>query len=324
MALVVESYSTATDNNANSLTVTKPTGTVSGDLLLLLANGESTGNPPTCTGFTETVSDSQSGAKGMNASALYKIAGGSEPASYTVNVGTGLCGGATMLRISGWTSDAPVFSSDTFTGTHDTGSITINSGSVASDLPSNSLVVAFIGHAGNNAVTVSNYTLTTGGSNPTWTEMQDTDYAISSGTTRQSIATAYANYNSTNDITQFSADLASTTSGDAETYVAMALVIVEPVGATGNHALHAVSPTFFGASGSAGSTGTHSLFEPTITLFATSATGQANSWTNTNRPALTQSELNTCLMDGDNRVMMSGDNKIYREESSRQWSNQTR
>lgn len=77
-----------------SFSINKPTGTTSGDLLVLIVGSDASGTPGwSCTGFTVLESDSRSAV-------LYKTAGGSEPASYTVS-GTYIEASAIMYRFSG-------------------------------------------------------------------------------------------------------------------------------------------------------------------------------------------------------------------------------
>ncbi len=245
MALVVESTSTATANDANSLTINKPTGTAEDDLLLLLANGNGL-TKPTSSGFTESASEVYNGAIDMTVGILYKIAGASEPSTYTVNVANGVCGGATMLRISGWaTTGDPVWGSENINGNHDTASATLSSGTIAIDRPSDNLVIILLGHIGDNAVTSSNYTITTSGSNPSWTEVQDATYTVSSGTYDMSIATAYANDTDNSDITGYSIDIASTTAGNGEDYAGICYVICQPQNVTPDLDHVAVTPAIF-------------------------------------------------------------------------------
>ncbi|MFL5886107.1 MAG: hypothetical protein ACJ77M_13640, partial [Thermoleophilaceae bacterium] len=70
---------------AGSLTVTKPAGTAAGDLLLLYVSTEGGTAIPIPAGWSTNYSTA---AYYGYAIAAYKIAGASEPASYTVNLGT--------------------------------------------------------------------------------------------------------------------------------------------------------------------------------------------------------------------------------------------
>ena len=275
MPLVVESTSTNAVSNSSSVTVNKPTGTVSGDLLLLLANGTEL-FPPTSTGFTQSVAQQTNNGgsvKDISVAILYKIAGSSEPASYDVNVtGTNAAGAATLLRISGWNVGDPIFASATFGGNHDTNSETLSTGTISLTRPSNSLLVHIIGHQGNNVVTASNYTRIAGSANPTWTEVQDETYDVSAGGSEVCIATAYANDTDTDDVTRFDVDIVSTPAGDPEGYAGIFAVIAEPLAANATSDFLTISPTFFSNSTLFGGGATSDFHETTPTFFTNSST----------------------------------------------------
>lgn len=87
-----------------SIVVNKPSGTASGDLLILFGNCDSA-RSISCSGFTAltNVSDNTGFRKSY---ALYKVAGGSEPASYTVNVSGASALSAAILLVVGATDPA--------------------------------------------------------------------------------------------------------------------------------------------------------------------------------------------------------------------------
>ncbi len=74
-----------------SLSVTKPTGVVSGDVLIVnIAQGGNNSTAPTSTGWTLIDGRSLAGGTRRYGAVLYKVAGGSEPASYTFTLGSGV------------------------------------------------------------------------------------------------------------------------------------------------------------------------------------------------------------------------------------------
>ena len=132
-APVVESISSSTIDNAD-LSITKPSGTVEGDLLVatgIVGNGADRYLSPPA-GWTEIVSDMNaiSGSSSMWVQAWYKIAGGSEPSSYTFTQNqTFTKSNLVLSRISGAEDPATTAieyatSANGASGTADTPSIT--------------------------------------------------------------------------------------------------------------------------------------------------------------------------------------------------------
>lgn len=83
---------------STSTVVNKPTGTVAGDLIVLLCSSDVTGTATPPTGFTNLV-----GGSGL-LQGCYKIAGGSEPSTYTYFIGGSTfrgTGAATFRGVSG-------------------------------------------------------------------------------------------------------------------------------------------------------------------------------------------------------------------------------
>jgi hypothetical protein len=192
-----------------------------------------------------------------------------------------------------------VFSSATAGGFYDAASQTLTTGTIALDRPTNNLLLAAFAHqSDNHGVTMSNYQVTSGGSNPTWTEVQDTTFDAASGGTEISIATAYANDTDLTDITEFEADAASSTTGDPEGWAMLLLVIAEPSSTTATHALHTGSTGFFGNSTTFGGTGTHSVLATSPTFPAGAATAVTpGAWSNSSRPSLDVDQLNATTME---------------------------
>lgn len=85
-APTIRSSSTASSTSAG-YSISKPTGTASGDVLLLIMSGVNNVNFEQPSGFTQIGSTLLNG--NCRLLAAYKIAGGSEPASYTPTVSDG-------------------------------------------------------------------------------------------------------------------------------------------------------------------------------------------------------------------------------------------
>lgn len=122
-AIVTSSADTTVETNGTSITITKPTGTVSGDLLLgFVAHDGGSGAITDPTGWTELHNLGSSGAK-VKCQIAWLIAGGSEPADYTWSKSGGgetWCG--KIFRISGHDGGTPI---DTSAETQDAGTTTI-------------------------------------------------------------------------------------------------------------------------------------------------------------------------------------------------------
>lgn len=98
MPAVIQSYElNRTASSVLSLVINKPTGVVSGDLLILIFNC-SNARTPSCSGFTSLGSYASIVGK---ITIFYKVAGGSEPASYTGAVSGVSPIGLALLRIDG-------------------------------------------------------------------------------------------------------------------------------------------------------------------------------------------------------------------------------
>ena len=292
MALVVETTTTATVSNADSVTINKPTGVVEGDLLVLVASGYGT-NAPSCSGFTVGVTKTQDNSgivKDASVSLLYKIAGDSEPSTYTVTLsGANTSGSACMLRISGWTTGNPIYRSSNAGGNHDTASISLGTSGLSLVRPTASLLIQAWCHQGNNAVTMDTYAVTSSGSNPSWTEVTESSFSAGGGIDTITLACAYANDSDVSAITAFSATATSSTSGDPEGYAGIFAVICEPNSPTTDVSQIAVTPTLFAP------TVTQVNTAPTISHLDTepdvfSATARATAptqWTNEAKPSTT-------------------------------------
>lgn len=83
---------TASVSNSNTLTINKPTGVVAGDIMIATFassdNSSLSGNNADLTGWTDIDGNNLNNNR-KRVSAIYKIATGTEPASYTFNVSNG-------------------------------------------------------------------------------------------------------------------------------------------------------------------------------------------------------------------------------------------
>jgi hypothetical protein len=98
---VLESFSTVGAVSGGGVAVDKPAGTTSGDMLLALFSSDSVAENHTLTGFTEIFVNVPDASSSTSFSAWYKIAGGSEPTTYTASTSTSEAKCFAMLRISG-------------------------------------------------------------------------------------------------------------------------------------------------------------------------------------------------------------------------------
>ena len=295
MSLVVESTSTTSGADQNNLTLTKPSGVEAGDLLLLITHGDGL-SAATCTGFTSSLSKAQNNSGSvpdLTTSILYKIAdSGDEAASnYTIALtGSNTLGVATMLRISGWESGDPIHASASAGGAADPVTTT-GASSLALARPAPALIVA-VGHFVSSdsplsSATFSGYSITSGVSNPSWTEVNDTEVRTNGNLYNKALAVAYANTTDTSDITAYSISVSSDSSGADDGVASLLAVIVEPTDASGTNALLEVAQdTIFSNTGvEVGGTGTNTLLEasPTFQTQSGNATSPTQ-WTNEAKP----------------------------------------
>ena len=104
MALVVESFASAS-STTTSVAVTKPTGVASGDLVIGVARANNA-SAMSSTDFTTEVFDLDA-VGGYRLALYYKIAGGSEPASYTFTGTASNNMDAAVIRVSGADTTTP-------------------------------------------------------------------------------------------------------------------------------------------------------------------------------------------------------------------------
>lgn len=80
---------TTASSTSTSLTINKPTGVVTGDVMLVnIAKENNTANDPSLSGWTLVAGGAINGSD-IRGAVLYKVATSSEPSSYTFALGTG-------------------------------------------------------------------------------------------------------------------------------------------------------------------------------------------------------------------------------------------
>lgn len=112
MAVDVRSFTTASPaGSISSITINKPTGTVSGDVLVCIIWQDSDGtigNLLTLSGWTQAGSNIAESGTSPYAKAWYKVAGGSEPSSYTWTTSTNASTVGVMMALTGVESTVPI------------------------------------------------------------------------------------------------------------------------------------------------------------------------------------------------------------------------
>jgi len=292
MALVVESTSTVSANNADNLTITKPASVAVGDLLILIANGSGLSGKPTCSGFTELLTSSADGNVDTNVTMLYRIADASDvsASNYTVGLaGSVSQGAAAMLRVSGWVSGNPLFASSAGSTVIDSASYSIGGSGLSITRPGQQLLIFAGNHISeDNNATYSGFSITSSDSNPTWTTVADSlAYDTDSGIRVYNFFVAYAVSTDTSTITAYAANASSSISGGIDSDAYFLAVFVAPINATGTNALLSVSPAIFEDAGvEVGGTGTNALLSVSPSFFDQSGKGTIMPvWTNTDKPA---------------------------------------
>lgn len=272
MALVVESTSTATVSNSTSVTVTKPTGVASGDLLLIATHKTADSTDATCSGFTLATSNwynASGGLPDVGNTLLYRIADASDvsAANYTVNHSSSQDSGTVaMFRVSGWVTGNPVFATAVASASQDAASYTLTASGLSITRQTDSALLLLLSsfHSNNSPYstsTSSGYSVTSGVANPTWTEVCDSTITMYGGLDNCSFACAYATTTNQTDITAFSIDGATDTGGTEDSETALLVVILEPKGFTGTNATLTVSPTIFtNTAVEVGNVGTNATF----------------------------------------------------------------
>ena len=177
MALAVETTSTAT-STSTSVVVTKPTGVAVGDLLLIIAPTARL-STVTSSGFTQAYLgeyDAPGSIADVAMFVLYKVADSSDvsASNYTVSYGSVTGSIAAMIRISGWTSGNPVYQSTEKGFTNNTDGTLTSTGLSLSRLSQQihlMLMASYDDGDSDYYKDITNRSITSSDSNPTWTEV---------------------------------------------------------------------------------------------------------------------------------------------------------
>lgn len=161
--IAVQTISSTTFANRTTLTLTKPTGTIDGELLIAIIGVPSGGIFTSPVGWTDFSSAS---ATGVNIQAAYKIAS-SEPASWDWTKASGSVCAGVVLRVNG-NSSTPA---DQQSGDGADGTATPTFTNTITPTVINSLIVLAV--CSNGGTSHSSQAITT--SNPSWTEQADID-----------------------------------------------------------------------------------------------------------------------------------------------------
>jgi len=174
MAIVIESQSSNTVANSSSITITKPSGVVSGNLMVMCGNFEinTTVTPPS--GWTQITNNVHSSNQ-FRLLSYYKIAGGSEPADYTWSWTNGREATGLIMRISGFNATTPIQTSNS--AESNTSVASKSFACTVTPTVADSLIIMLLG--GRNSIGGAGWhwsgqAIAT--SNPTWTELYDSSF----------------------------------------------------------------------------------------------------------------------------------------------------
>lgn len=281
MAVSVAETASNYASGATSVSVDVSGFTISAGDLLVAAVGSyssSAGVTPPSGWTLSFYAEQTSGSTDSRTHFYYKVAdsGDESATSYAWSIIGDNLGGAAVYRITGWsgtvdpfrqtdTDDPNLVSSGTYTRTQ------------TLEKPNDSIVIVAHTEVG-NANNTSNYFITHGTTNPTWTEV--IDQSVNAGD-EQSFSSAYAETTDTSDITAYGFDHGSGSSAS----VSFA-VISTPQDASGTTALHDAGATFLSNTAEAGTSGTASLHETNSSFFAANGKGlRGTKWTNETKPS---------------------------------------
>ena len=291
MAIAVLTTSTVSGSTSGNLVITKPTGVAVGDLLVINVGFRwSPSNPtnwPSCTGFTRNA-ERGVGANGINPHAglvlLTKIADSDDVSAsdYTINNPSTYLHSATMYRIS-WNGNNvnPIFD------------YSVTSPETLKRVTASTLMLMCVQTNGSGATVtnISGYTVTSGESNPTWTEVLDVSTTDPAGTYNDNrSAFAYATTTNATDVTAW----AYTITGSYGVECAILAIISEPQNVSGDVSHLAVTPSIVGVTASqvnVVSDVSHLAITPTIEGIPT-RDNSSTQWTNENKPSTTWTNQN--------------------------------
>jgi len=286
MALVIETTSSVTSNNADNLTITKPTGVAVGDLLIVIAAGApSAGNYATVTGFTASIQNQAEGLTIPSTAFLYKVADAGDVAASNYTIGLGganSLGAAVMLRISGWVAGNPVYSSSAGSVINqDVASEVLTQTGLSLARPTAQIMFLFGCATGNEYSTFATYSATSSDANPSWTELAEIDFATNTSTVLGTLFVAYAQTSNTSNVTAYAITRTASTAFSGESSAYSLAIVCEPISKTGTNTLLSVSPTTFLNTGVVvGTAGTNTLLAVSPTMLDQSGRGETPTvWT---------------------------------------------
>ena len=172
MAIAFGNYDRQRGNGTNTVTMSKPTGTASGDILIFVIalndNNDYTDITP-ASGFSVIISQLDSATRG-HISAWKKVAGGSEPSTYSFSWVTNTDFVGILSNFSGCNTTSPIDQTNSFEVTRDTFS---ESGSITPSA-ANTMVIhaSMVDEVDRISDSFSNWR--DGGTTYTWTEITQT------------------------------------------------------------------------------------------------------------------------------------------------------
>lgn len=186
MAVTIASYSTKLESSLSTITIDKPSGTVSGDLLFAFVGIRRNTTWTVPAGWTE-LQDQKCTTVGTASVVAWKTAGGSEGSNYTFTPAASDPMGGFILRITGDVANPASINSGLV---EDNTANSSAEGTTITPLPNSLLIMCIIAtRSGVSAApTFSGYSIPT--DNPTWTELAELALGTNPGS---AMVIAYAN-----------------------------------------------------------------------------------------------------------------------------------
>lgn len=274
MALVVEAFTTSAFAESTQVTITKPTGTVNGELLIVAIAGEPGGG-----GFVNSVPSGWTLAKqetSDNCTYLYYKIASSEGASWVWGFdASNACGGG-CLRVSGAKASGPLDQANSGL-VNDDATPTFTSADI--DPTTLASLFVMVAHSTDTADrTISGYAIVT--NNPTWTEhFNITDGGLSSVHSSLAVATAVRAQDTASGDPSYVIDSGG---GGADGRLVIANFKVES-DVTVSPAVIDLTFSVQAPSITGGANVTPSVVDITVAIQAPTVTTPANDWTNQNK-----------------------------------------
>lgn len=280
MAFVVESTSSANNNNANNIVITKPTGLAVGELMVavLTASRLASTTVTTLSGWSLAVG--QSGIGG--ASIQYKIADSGDVAAdnfqFQFNATTVVAG--SIMRLSNNLPSSFLGTTDSSSGTITETTSPTRTIAITPTSKEALVVVGFIGSLDAQTPGTRETLTYTSAPSLTFTELHDKPSSNSN-----SAGAAYATQASIAEITSYG----STYSHNKDRYLTVFALFYSKVNDSGSNTLVATGSSTFTQTGIADTVGSTAL--ATTTVEALTQTGQGNNpptqWSNPTKPTTT-------------------------------------